>query len=134
MTDCSSHRSWISFKAEAARSEQEGVGTPDYEALFASNEGVKQPTVLAAGAGYHLKAEAARSESLFSIDWSFFWYMKFIPAISQLYPIYQRFFNYIGDSIQYISDFSIISTYRQIKTISAPLPATFINILQSLLC
>ncbi|PDY67150.1 hypothetical protein COA13_12900 [Bacillus cereus] len=56
------------FKAEAARSEQEGVGTPDYEALFASNEGVKQPTVLAAGAGYHLKAEAARSESLFSID------------------------------------------------------------------
>ncbi|WP_242264282.1 hypothetical protein, partial [Bacillus cereus group sp. BfR-BA-01400] len=44
------------------RSEQEGVGTPDYEALFASNEGVKQPTVLAAGAGYHLKAEAARSE------------------------------------------------------------------------
>ena len=46
-----------------ARSEQEGVGTPDYEALFASNEGVKQPTVLAAGAGYHLKAEAARSES-----------------------------------------------------------------------
>ncbi|MEM5668484.1 hypothetical protein AAHB59_05365 [Bacillus cereus] len=50
------------LKAEAARSEQEGVGTPDYEALFASNEGVKQPTVLAAGAGYHLKAEAARSE------------------------------------------------------------------------
>ncbi|MCZ6940612.1 hypothetical protein EJ131_08375 [Bacillus mycoides] len=42
-------------KAEAARSEQEGVGTPDSEALFASNEGVKQPTVLAAGAGYHLK-------------------------------------------------------------------------------
>ncbi|WP_244325074.1 hypothetical protein, partial [Bacillus cereus] len=42
-------------KAKAARSEQEGVGTPDYEALFASNEGVKQPTVLAAGAGYHLK-------------------------------------------------------------------------------
>ncbi|MED3025091.1 hypothetical protein [Bacillus wiedmannii] len=43
----------IYLKAEAARSEQEGVGTPDYEALFASNEGVKQPTVLAAGAGYH---------------------------------------------------------------------------------
>ncbi|KMQ30137.1 NADH dehydrogenase [Bacillus cereus] len=41
------------FKAEAARSELEGVGTPDYEALFASNEGVKQPTVLAAGAGYN---------------------------------------------------------------------------------
>ncbi|WP_341272646.1 hypothetical protein, partial [Bacillus cereus] len=58
-----SYRSWISLKAEAARSEQEGVGTPDYEALFASNEGVKQPTVLAAGAGYHLKAEAACSES-----------------------------------------------------------------------
>ncbi|MGE1031224.1 hypothetical protein ACQGS5_16235 [Bacillus sp. GKis3/1] len=109
MTDCSSHRSWISFKAEAARSEQEGVGTPDYEALFASNEGVKQPTVLAAGAGYHLKAEAARSESLFSIDWSFFLvheiYTSYFPIISnistifQLYrrfhPIYQRFFNYI---------------------------------------
>ncbi|WP_229172600.1 hypothetical protein [Bacillus cereus] len=55
------------FKAEAARSEQEGVGTPDYEALFASNEGVKQPTVLAAEAGYHLKAEAARLESLFYV-------------------------------------------------------------------
>ncbi|HDR7275245.1 TPA: hypothetical protein QCX06_002910 [Bacillus paranthracis] len=41
----------IDLKAEAARSEQEGVGTPDYEALFASNEGVKQPIVLAAGAG-----------------------------------------------------------------------------------
>lgn len=53
----------IYLKAEAARSEQEGVGTPDYEALFASNEGVKQPTVLAAGAGYYLKAEAACSES-----------------------------------------------------------------------
>ncbi|WP_270340978.1 hypothetical protein [Bacillus mobilis] len=53
----------IDFKA--ARSEQEGVGTPDYEALFASNEGVKQPTVLAAGAGYQLKADATRSESLF---------------------------------------------------------------------
>ncbi|MCU5469418.1 hypothetical protein [Bacillus paranthracis] len=53
----------IYLKAEAARSEQEGVGTPDYEALFASNEGVKQPTVLAAGAGYYFKAEAACSES-----------------------------------------------------------------------
>ncbi|PGX86459.1 hypothetical protein COE45_01735 [Bacillus thuringiensis] len=52
----------IDLKAEAARLEQEGVGTPDYEALFASNEGVKQPTVLAAGAGYHLKAEVACSE------------------------------------------------------------------------
>ncbi|HDR7798782.1 hypothetical protein P5757_19475 [Bacillus tropicus] len=111
MTDCSSHRSWISLKAEAARSEHEGVGTPDSEALFASNEGVKQPTVLAAGAGYHLKAEAARSESLFSIDWS----RMLVHKI-------------------YISDFSIISTYRQIKTISAPLPVTFTNILQSLLC
>ncbi|PEX29678.1 hypothetical protein CN458_03180 [Bacillus cereus] len=50
------------FKAEAARSEQEGVGTPDYEALFASNEGVKQPTVLAAGAGYYFKAEVTCSE------------------------------------------------------------------------
>ncbi|WP_255833681.1 MULTISPECIES: hypothetical protein [Bacillus] len=38
-------------KAKAARSEQEGVGTPDEEALFASQEGVKRPTVLAAVAG-----------------------------------------------------------------------------------
>ncbi|HHT7238991.1 MULTISPECIES: hypothetical protein [Bacillus] len=38
-------------KAEAACSEQEGVGTPDEEALFASQEGVKRPTVLAAVAG-----------------------------------------------------------------------------------
>ncbi|MEC3360015.1 hypothetical protein, partial [Bacillus paranthracis] len=74
------------LKAEAARSEQEGVGTPDYEALFASNEGVKQPTVLAAGAGYHLKAEAACSESLFSMKWS-------LLLVHEIY----------------ISDFSIIS-------------------------
>ncbi|MGG3520879.1 hypothetical protein ABES33_13160 [Bacillus pseudomycoides] len=43
----------IILKAEAARSEQEGVGTPDSEALFASDKGVKRPTVLAAGAGYY---------------------------------------------------------------------------------
>ncbi|EEL62442.1 MULTISPECIES: hypothetical protein [Bacillus cereus group] len=30
-----------------ARLEQEGVGSPDEEALFASKEGVKRPTVLA---------------------------------------------------------------------------------------
>ncbi|MGG0123760.1 hypothetical protein [Bacillus paranthracis] len=102
MTDCSSHRSWISLKAEAARSEQEGVGTPDYEALFASNEGVKQPTVLAAGAGYHLKAEAARSESLFSMEWSRVLvheiYINDFPYISTIFQIYQRFFHYIDDS------------------------------------
>ncbi|HDR7777863.1 TPA: hypothetical protein QCY06_003578 [Bacillus tropicus] len=138
MTDCSSHRSWISLKAEAARSEQEGVGTPDYEALFASNEGVKQPTVLAAGAGYHLKAEATRPESLFSIDWSLLLvheiYISDFPIISailsnistifQLYrrfhPIYQRFFNYIDLPANH-------------DNISTP-PPTFINILQSLLC
>ncbi|EJV64766.1 hypothetical protein BWGOE4_49230 [Bacillus mycoides] len=51
----SSRWSYISLKAEAARSEQEDVGTPDSEALFASNEGVKQPTVLAAGAIYQIK-------------------------------------------------------------------------------
>ena len=102
MTDCSSHRSWISLKAEAARSEQEGVGTPDYEALFASNEGVKQPTVLAAGAGYYLKAEAARSESLFSMEWSRVLvheiYINDFPYISMIFQIYQRFFHYIDDS------------------------------------
>lgn len=38
-------------KAEAACLEQEGVGTPDVEVLFASQEGVKRPTVLAAVAG-----------------------------------------------------------------------------------
>ncbi|MBG9837119.1 hypothetical protein ABE30_05765 [Bacillus tropicus] len=36
---------------EVACSEQEGVGSPDEEALFASQEGVKRPTVLAAGTG-----------------------------------------------------------------------------------
>jgi hypothetical protein len=41
MTDCSSHRSWISLKAEVTRSEQEGIGAPDEEALFASQEGAK---------------------------------------------------------------------------------------------
>jgi hypothetical protein len=34
---------------QVACSEQEGVGSPDEEALFASQEGVKRPTVLAAG-------------------------------------------------------------------------------------
>ncbi|MBZ4224610.1 hypothetical protein LAE98_21710 [Bacillus wiedmannii] len=47
---------------EAAHSEQEVIGAPDEEALFASQEGAKWPTVLAAGARYELKAEAARSE------------------------------------------------------------------------
>ena len=129
----------IDFKAEAARSEQEGVGTPDYEALFGSKEGVKQPTVLAAGAGYHLKAEAACSESLFSIDWSRmlvheiyisdFSNISAIPpnisAIFQLYrrfpPIYQRFFNYIDLSTNH-------------DNINKHLSPTFINILQSHLC
>lgn len=40
-----------------ACSEQEGVGSPDEEALFASQEGVKRPTVLATGTG--LKKVAA---------------------------------------------------------------------------
>ncbi|MFD4850216.1 hypothetical protein ACFVV6_05845, partial [Bacillus mycoides] len=35
--------------------EQEGVGTPEKEALFASQEGVKRPTVLAAVAGWNQK-------------------------------------------------------------------------------
>ena len=135
MTDCSSHRSWISLKAEAARSEQEGVGTPDYEALFASNEGVKQPTVLAAGAGYHLKAEAARLESLFYVmvalngtrnyinDFSNISIItRNISTIFSLYrslpAIYQRFFHYIDHYPQYINDFFIISIItRNISTI-----------------
>ncbi|EEK48130.1 hypothetical protein bcere0002_49320 [Bacillus cereus ATCC 10876] len=36
---------------EVACSEQEGVGSPDEEALFASKEGVKRPTVLATETG-----------------------------------------------------------------------------------
>ncbi|MDM5190646.1 hypothetical protein QUF99_25960 [Bacillus sp. DX4.1] len=36
---------------EIARSEQEGVGVPDAEAIFASKKGAKRPTVLAIGAG-----------------------------------------------------------------------------------
>ncbi|MGF9880372.1 hypothetical protein ABEX39_21795 [Bacillus albus] len=52
MADCSSRWSWILIKAEAARSEQEVIGAPNEEALFASQEGAKWPTVLAAGAGY----------------------------------------------------------------------------------
>lgn len=65
MTDCSSHWSWISLKAEAARSECEEDGAFDVEALFASQEKAKPPNILAAGAGYQFKAEAARLESLF---------------------------------------------------------------------
>lgn len=38
-------------KADAARSEQEGVGAPDKEAYWASEEGAKPPIILAAGAG-----------------------------------------------------------------------------------
>ncbi|MGQ3738187.1 hypothetical protein [Bacillus sp. Fil] len=34
---------------QVACSEQEGVGSPDEEAFFASQEGVKRPTVLATG-------------------------------------------------------------------------------------
>ncbi|OOL10087.1 hypothetical protein BHL37_22210 [Bacillus cereus] len=47
---------------QVARSEQEGVGSPDEEALFASQEGVKRSTVLATGTGLYKKVEAARSE------------------------------------------------------------------------
>jgi len=36
---------------QVARLEQEGVGSPDEEALFASKEGGKRPTVLATGTG-----------------------------------------------------------------------------------
>ncbi len=50
-----------------ARSEQEGVGSPDEEALFASQEGVKRPTVLATEHSSRWnwiikKVEAARSK------------------------------------------------------------------------
>ncbi|OTW80233.1 hypothetical protein BK702_27305 [Bacillus thuringiensis serovar cameroun] len=39
------------LKAEAARSEWEGDGASDVEALFASQEDAKPPTILAAGTG-----------------------------------------------------------------------------------
>ncbi|PEP78954.1 hypothetical protein CN584_23935 [Bacillus pseudomycoides] len=38
-------------KAQAARSESQGVGTPDREALFASSERAKRLEILAARAG-----------------------------------------------------------------------------------
>ncbi|KKZ91548.1 hypothetical protein B4147_5360 [Bacillus wiedmannii] len=44
-----------------ACSEQEGVGSPDVEAFFASQEGVKRPTVLATGTRLK-KVEVACSE------------------------------------------------------------------------
>ncbi|PEI72189.1 hypothetical protein COE98_23580 [Bacillus wiedmannii] len=53
------------LKAEVACSECEGDGAFDVEALFASKEKAKPPNILATGAGYYLKAKAARSESLF---------------------------------------------------------------------
>ncbi|MBJ8106189.1 MULTISPECIES: hypothetical protein [Bacillus cereus group] len=40
---------------QVACSEQEGVGSPDEEALFASQEGMKRPTVLATGTGLDKK-------------------------------------------------------------------------------
>ena len=49
-------------KAEAARLEQEGVGTPDEEALFASQEGVKRPSCSSRCSWMKPKAKAARSE------------------------------------------------------------------------
>ncbi|MEN1937159.1 hypothetical protein AAIE21_16655 [Paenibacillus sp. 102] len=48
MTDPSSHQSWINLKVEAA----EGDGASDVEALFASQEDAKPPTILAAETGY----------------------------------------------------------------------------------
>ncbi|MGR5973965.1 hypothetical protein ACT7CX_25590 [Bacillus cereus] len=45
-----------------ACSECEGDGAFDVEALFVSQEKAKPPNILATGAGYYIKAEAARSE------------------------------------------------------------------------
>jgi hypothetical protein len=52
MTGDSSHWNWIYLKTEAARLEWEEDGTSDVEALFASQEDAKPPTILAAEAGY----------------------------------------------------------------------------------
>ncbi len=51
MTGDSSRWNWIYLKVEAARSEWEGDGASDVEALFASQEDAKPPTILAAGTG-----------------------------------------------------------------------------------
>ncbi|EJR16312.1 hypothetical protein IIA_05008 [Bacillus cereus VD014] len=45
------HWNWIISKSKAARSEWEGDGASDVEALFASQEDAKPPTILAAEAG-----------------------------------------------------------------------------------
>ncbi|MCI0766698.1 hypothetical protein [Bacillus sp. TL12] len=45
---------------EAARPEQEDIGAPDIEALFASEEGAKWPTVLAAGTGLNKRMGATK--------------------------------------------------------------------------
>ncbi|MEH6888695.1 hypothetical protein V7024_02880, partial [Bacillus sp. JJ864] len=51
---------------EAARSEYEGDGASDIEAVLPSAEEAKPPNILVAGAGSHRKAEAARSPNRFS--------------------------------------------------------------------
>ncbi|WP_186320970.1 hypothetical protein [Bacillus mycoides] len=51
---------------------------------------MKQPTVLAAGAGYQLKAEAARSEALFSMKLPRMKVHEIISAISQLYRLIDK--------------------------------------------
>ncbi|SEG88441.1 hypothetical protein SAMN04487919_1622 [Bacillus sp. ok061] len=53
---------FLILKAQAARSEWEGDGASDVEALFASQEDAKPPTILARWGWIYLKAEAARSE------------------------------------------------------------------------
>ncbi|WP_319805993.1 hypothetical protein, partial [Bacillus cereus] len=53
------------LKVQVARPECEEDGAFDVEALFASQEKAKPPNILATGAGYYVKAQAARSESLF---------------------------------------------------------------------
>ncbi|PEU86080.1 hypothetical protein CN386_01170 [Bacillus cereus] len=76
------------FKAEVTCSEQEGIGAPDVEALFASQEKAKPPNILATGAGYQFKAEAARSESLFSMRGL---HMLIHEIISTIFSLYRRF-------------------------------------------
>ncbi|MDG1623291.1 hypothetical protein P7D06_29705, partial [Bacillus mobilis] len=46
---------FLNLKAKAARLESQDIGTLDLEALFASQEEVKPPTILAAGAGLNKK-------------------------------------------------------------------------------
>lgn len=105
MTDCSSRRSWISLKAEAARSEQEGVGTPDYESLFS------------------MEWSRVLVHEIYINDFLIISAIPFnISAILQLYrrfhPIYQRFSQYIDLPTNHDNISTPLPYFHQYITIS----------------